>query len=157
MSKKSGEFLLKKYIDAITWHRPIHIKCSYNSPETIKELDKVLEIILTSLDLLELFNSLQFVLRELVNNGKRANIKRIHFADKGLDIHNHKLYDKELAVFAETFSDNLKYFHDELINRDFYVETIFHCKPGCLDIKIINNSPLLEFEQKRIQSKMAGN
>ena len=145
---------MEKYIDAIKWHHPIQIKCSSNKPETIQELNKVLEIILTSLDLLELFNSLQFVLRELINNGKRANIKRIHFSDKGVDIRDRNLYDKELALFAESFSDHLEYFHEELTKQNFYVETTFLCNPDSLEIKVVNNSPLLEFEKKRIDSKI---
>ena len=72
--------------------------------ESEKELKSILSKILSFYRQEELFHTSYICTKELLENGLKANVKRIFFQEKGLNIKNEKDYERGMQGFREILS-----------------------------------------------------
>ena len=91
---------------------PIEIT-SYTLPRNTEVyIRSIMEMFLEECHQDHLKEYLNFCLSELLTNAKKANTKRVYFAEKGLDINNPDDYEKGMENFKM----------DTLTNIDHYLE-----------------------------------
>ena len=65
---------------------------------------------LTEVNQTQMVESLSYCLKELANNAKKANTKRIYFEDHNLDINNKADYIKGMEHFKQETLENINYY-----------------------------------------------
>jgi len=97
---------------------------------------------------------LGYCVREIINNAKKANTKRVFFIDQNLDINNIEHYNKGMKIFKEKTLSNLDYYLSLQEKHNLFVQVYYHIKDKYLNIIISNNAPILEIEKERINQKI---
>lgn len=134
----------------------VSIQFKQFSGESEAALVKLTRRFLEYHDQLYVKETVMTVLKELVNNAVKANIKRIYFIRNNLNINNSGQYNKGMESFKqETYlTGDTKYF-DSLLTSDLYVQVFFSSNESSLNIKILNNSSILDAELEKINSRIA--
>ena len=146
-------------MQAIKDDKEIYIQFYGITPEVESTLIKLLHRFLEHNDLLYIKDMLLTVLKELVNNAIKANLKRLFFIEKDLDINNEESYCVGMKTFKdETYTDK-SLAAEKLIPAKLVVRVSFISQKGKLQLLVINNSPILDEELEKIQLriKKAGN
>lgn len=134
--------------------KPVIIKTCKMNRETEEYILHVLELFLRYIGKSKISDQLSYCVRELLNNAKKANIKRAFFEDEKLDIRKPADYSRGMQFFKEKTVNNVEYYLDIQKKNDLYVQAYFKIKKSSLFIVISNNSPLLPIEKERILSKI---
>lgn len=134
---------------------PLVIKDSKISRELEDGLVNVLTRFLSHLGKENISDSLGYCLRELINNSKKANLKRVFFLDQNLDINDKDHYEKGMSLFKEKAFSNLDYYLDLMEKKEYYVQTYYHIYKNRFNIIISNNAQILPQEMERINQKIS--
>lgn len=118
-------------------------------------MTEVLSTFLTELNQPLMVEFLSYSINELVTNAKKANTKRVYFAEKGLDIKNPSDYATGMENFKEDTLNNINHYLELQKNKGLYVKLIMQAKNDKIKIEVKNNSELTEFEYRRIHDKIA--
>ena len=114
----------------------------------------ILSAFLTELNLPHMIEFLTYSLNELVTNAKKANTKRVYFAEKNLDINDYNDYQKGMSTFKEDTLSNINHYLEIQKTKGLYVKLIIQAKYDKIKIEVRNNSELTAFEYKRIHDKI---
>jgi putative nucleotidyltransferase with HDIG domain len=94
-----------------------------------------------------------YILRELANNAKKANSKRIYFEDIGFDIDNHDQYKRGMKNFKSIPSEKMDYYLEKQEEKGLYIRVIFKMEEDLFSIYIINNTLIKDEEIAIISDK----
>ena len=126
----------------------------YSNHQTEEYLYGTLEAVLKYLKKPNLFNSLQFCLKELAMNGSKANSKRLYFKIKNLDMNNPDEYKKGIETFkSDVFGDFSKY-ENEHQESGMYVAIRYKLKDQDFIIQVVNNCQMNDTEIERIYDRL---
>lgn len=117
-------------------------------------LDESLAKYLESLGKSEYFTHLSYILKELANNANKANLKRIYFLQRGIDINSQVDYEDGMKEFKEYINTNMEKYIEELKKNKYFVRIDFYLSNNYFVMSVINNAKLLPIEKKRISEKM---
>ena len=126
----------------------------YITRETEIFLSSVLKAVLEEIKQENLHSHLEYALNELSMNASKANSKRLYFNSKDLDINNPHNYEKGIINFKEDVFRDFKKYKQTHIDNDSFVKIRFAVDGKSLLIEIINNSPLLQEEKRRIAERL---
>ena len=115
----------------------------------------VLTAFLSELNQFHMIEFLTYSLKELVTNAKKANTKRVYFAEKNLDINNYEDYKTGIKTFKEDTLNNINHYLELQKSKGLYVKFIVQTRYNRIKIEVRNNSELTPFEYKRIHDKIA--
>ncbi|HOJ49958.1 MAG TPA: HDOD domain-containing protein [Spirochaetota bacterium] len=101
----------------------------------------------------DLFEALNYIIKELSSNANKANLKRIHFRRKGLDINNKEHYSIGVKDFSKEINEKSELYFNLAKEMGFFVKIEMYIENNNLVINIIDNSPILPFEIERIREK----
>lgn len=154
--KKDSNFALKpqNFNEAIKEGGDISLQFSLFSPDVEATFTKILHVYLEKNDLLYLKSMLLAVLKELVNNAIKANVKRLYFKLRNLDIHNSDDYQQGMENFKEETYNTESQLFKKLIEEKSIVKIHFRHIPGRLVFHVINNTPILDDEFMKIQNRI---
>ncbi|MFW6344106.1 MAG: hypothetical protein ACOC2B_05130 [Sediminispirochaetaceae bacterium] len=116
-------------------------------------IDRLLHRYLHEVRLPRLMTNLAYCVHELAGNAHKANLKRIYFADQGLDIFDPSDYIFGMKSFKEEVLNNPVKFSSRQRERGYYVKFHFHALGSVLKIVIRNNARLVPEEKRRILEK----
>lgn len=139
---------------AIDQERDVYLQFYYLNPDAEIALLKIIHLYLERCDTLYLKDMLVTVVKELVNNAVKANIKRSYFADHNLDINNQDDYVRGMRTFKSEVFEKEKISFEELVRYKLVVRVSFVLKNNQLAVHVINNSPILSQELEKIQAKI---
>ncbi|MCQ2242257.1 HDOD domain-containing protein [Treponema sp.] len=114
----------------------------------------ILSVFLKLLNMDSYYEGLAYCVKELVNNAKKANTKRIYFAGKGLNINNIDDYDRGMQNFKMDTITNINYYLEEQRKQGYFIKTIFQMRNNKIKVEIRNRAALTVFEYKRIHDKI---
>lgn len=140
--------------DAVAAGKPVIIKTCKMNRETEEYILYVLEVFLCHIGKQKIQDQLSYCIRELLNNAKKANMKRAFFKAEKLDILKPDDYSTGMQLFKEKTVNNAEYYLDLQKQMNMYVQAYFKIKNSFLFIVISNNSPLLPVEKERIAFKI---
>ena len=123
-------------------------------PEMEGYIVDILSVFLKQLNMDNLFEGLSYSVKELVNNAKKANTKRIYFALKNLNLNNRDDYAKGMENFKMDTINNIHYYLDEQRKQGYFIKIIFQMRNNKIKIEIRNRAELTVHEYKRIHDKI---
>lgn len=146
----------QNYKEAIRQGSDFYIQFSTFSPEVESTFSKVLHVYLEKSDLLYMKGMLYTVLKEIINNAIKANVKRLYFKMKGLNIKDEDDYRKGMIAFKkETYGTETG---DELFEKlraeKLTVRVQFKNDQNKLIFHIINNIQILVDELAKIEERI---
>ncbi|MBO4320945.1 MAG: hypothetical protein J5857_10825, partial [Treponema sp.] len=152
--KKQIEVDVAKIRMAIQSGIPLTIT-TYTLPHEMEEyMGEVLKVFLTEVNQTQMVESLSYCLKELANNAKKANTKRIYFEDHNLDINNKADYAEGMSHFKEDTLNNINYYLQKQKDHGLYIRVIMQTRNNRVKIEVRNKAELTAFEYKRIHDKV---
>jgi putative nucleotidyltransferase with HDIG domain len=129
---------------------------TYTLPKEIEiYIEQVIDVFLKQMDQLKLKDYVVYCVQELVVNAKKANTKRVYFAERGLDINNDDDYKAGMEGFKSETLSNIAHYLQLQKEKGLYIKVILQVKRNTILIEIRNNVRATKMEQLRIQDKMA--
>ncbi len=152
--KEINNSVTKQINSSITEGKPFQIKTSRYHPGTRNFVEETLEKYLEIIKKTEFKTNIAYCIHEMANNAKKANMKRVFFREKGLDIHKTDDYQKGMEGFKTETANNIKDFLEKLKNSGLYIIISFLLKGDYLLVEVINNIEMVEPEKKKIKAKL---
>ncbi|MCL2705266.1 MAG: HDOD domain-containing protein [Spirochaetaceae bacterium] len=118
-------------------------------------VEQVIISFLIQIDQENLRNYIPYCVRELMNNAKKANTKRVYFLEKGLDIANPNDYDKGMTHFKENTLSNIDHYLQIQKDKGLYIKFSLRMKNNTIFIEVRNNVEITKSEFIRIYDKFA--
>ncbi|HOJ50071.1 MAG TPA: histidine kinase [Spirochaetota bacterium] len=130
---------------------------SYSMSDDIeKKLDYVVENILKKYNKENLKSMIYTAVKELAINGTKANLKRIFFEEKGLDLFNPDDYEKGMSEYKNYMTEEMALKYGQIAKKKgLYVRISFYHEPNGMRIEVVNNTPITPQEEKRLREKMS--
>ena len=85
----------------------------------------VLKLCLTEICKENLFEHISYCFREMINNAKKANTKRIYFDEINLNLNNTDEYKKGMKSFKALSIEKAEYYISKLQERGYYIRISF--------------------------------
>jgi HD-like signal output (HDOD) protein len=149
-------FIIKPtdYKKSINNNQRFFLQFNFFKPEVEAVFMKILHRFLGKHDVLYLKDMLVTVTRELITNAAKANIKRLYFKMMNMDINIKEDYRKGMETFKKDVFTGENDIFNKLNEVNLLVRVIFESSPENLMIRIVNNTPILEEELKKIESRI---
>lgn len=129
---------------------------TYTLPHEIElYIAEILTCFLAELNQERLKDYLVYCINELTTNAKKANTKRVYFAEKGLNIHDSQDYETGMKTFKTDTLSNIAYYLKLQKEAGLFVKVIMQVKNHDILIEIRNNSEMTKTEFKRVYDKIA--
>jgi putative nucleotidyltransferase with HDIG domain len=118
-------------------------------------VEQVLTIFLTQVAQEKLKDYVVYCVQELAVNAKKANTKRVYFAERGLDLGNQDDYKLGMSTFKEDTLGNIGHYLQIQKDKGLYIKLIFQVKKSVIYIEVRNNVIITKTELIRIHDKLA--
>ena len=143
------------YKEAINSESEFYVQFYNFIPDVEAIIIKIVHRYLEKYDILYIKDTVMAVIKEMINNAVKANVKRLYFKIKNLNIANPEEYRTGMETFkADTYqSDNTEYL-DKLYDSKLVVRASFKATDEHIHINIINNIPILDTELAKINSRI---
>ena len=129
---------------------------TYTLPHEIEiYIGEILNLFLAELNQERLKDYLGYCINELTTNAKKANTKRVYFAEKELDINNPHDYEVGMRTFKEETLSNIDHYLQLQKEAGLYVKVLMQVKNQSIMLEIRNNSEMNKTEFKRVFDKIA--
>lgn len=145
---------INKIKQAIEQGKPVIIRLYALLGKTEEELNTVITGILLKYNRTDLLGTVYTAVKELAMNGAKANIKRILFQERGIDIDNEEEYEKGMKSFKQILTEEfINTYAQKASEKNLYVDVRFDYNQDRLIVEVTNNSPLSPKEDARIREK----
>ncbi len=145
----------KKYAEKILNGEEVSFSFRFIDEKSLILINTLILRILSSQGNIFLLETLITVIREIVFNAFKANLKRIYFDKSGADINDSEKYELIMQNFKEDYLYNLDAIEAEITtNQNYYIKITFEKKEGILDIAVFNNVQIVKEEYDRIMSRI---
>ncbi|HOV15051.1 MAG TPA: hypothetical protein PK771_12250, partial [Spirochaetota bacterium] len=145
----SKEESLSKFID----EGEIGYECFILDSEEEAFLLEILKLCLTEIGKPNLFEFLSYCYRELLNNAKKSNTKRVYFEDIGLDITDIEDYKNGMKNFKNVLLNKSSEYLKIQEEKGYYVRTSFVVENDNFVIRIMSNTKIQENELNIINDR----
>jgi hypothetical protein len=145
LSEKDISYIKK----AVEERQPIDFFCYSLTPDQKLRFQKILAIFLEECDQMYLYNYLTYCLFELLDNGSKANAKRIFFQEHNLDINNEDDYKNGMKTFKETLVENTLHYQEKLKAGELRVHLLLTAN-DVISVTVSNNTKITDSEYARI-------
>ncbi|OHD64269.1 MAG: hypothetical protein A2176_01320 [Spirochaetes bacterium RBG_13_51_14] len=143
------------YKGAIDNNADFYIQFHTFTPEVEGAIIKNVHRYLDHYDLNYIKNQIINIVKELVNNAIKANLKRIYFKLKNLDINKTEDYRLGMETFKdEAYQEDSAHIFENLEKSNLVVRIAFKTADEYLYINVINNVPILQTELSKINARI---
>jgi len=149
---KVDEAKIKK---AISLGLPVAIGTFALTHEVKLSMENVIAAFLGSAGQEKLKNHITYCVHELAANAKKANTKRVYFADRNLDILNTDDYKEGMKYFKEDTLNNADYFLQLQKKKELHIRLILQIQKNIIYIEVRNNVVATRTELIRIHDRLA--
>jgi HD-like signal output (HDOD) protein len=124
-------------------------------PDVEGAIIKAIHRFLEHYDLNYISNQVINIIKELINNAIKANLKRIYFKLKDLDIEKTEDYRNGMETFKnEAYEGASEEYLEKLEKSNLVVRVSFKATAEYLYINVINNVPILRMELSKINARI---
>ena len=117
-------------------------------------IDEILNYFLEAAGEPQLMDKLSYCVHELANNAKKANTKRVYFAERKLDLTDESEYWIGMRTFRSDTVPNIDHYLRRLRESGLYVKVQFKLNGRNLLIAVRNNIRLTDIERQKIEEKI---
>jgi len=154
---KTKDFFIKpeNYLEALNSKREFFIQFKSFTGDAESQIINMIHRFLENHDLIYHKNTVTSIIKELINNAIKANLKRLYFESLKLDINNTKDYRKGMNSFKnDVFQKEENEIIKSLQMSKYIVRVKFDLINDNLAISVINNCKILESELSKIKSRV---
>ena len=126
---------------------------SYNHRER-EQVDMILGRYLEEGKMTDLHSLIAYCLHELAGNARKANIKRLYYQMRGLDMANDSDYQAGLEGFKQVATTDDAEWSERMREAGMYIRFQFLRDHEKITAVVRNNAPLLPVERSRIAEKL---
>lgn len=141
------------YKSAINEGRDFFIEFQVYNEELETLLHKIVHRYLSRYDIIYYKNVIITISKELINNAIKANIKRLFFKIKNLDITKSSDYRVGMETFKDEAYSSNETIIEKLSTTNLKVRMSFRITANQLQITVINNMPILEEEIAKVKAR----
>ncbi len=153
---KNYFFNVPDYKKAIQNSTDFFLQFSSMDSDVEAVLSKTVRRWMESLDLMFINDHIIKFETELIHNAVKANIKRLYFREKGLNINTVKDYRTGMETFKEeAICSGKEKFNAMLKDANLIVRIFFKNTDDYLHISTINNCPALDIELDKINARIS--
>ena len=134
---------------------PFVLRFEGSVPDSFPLLENALETFLLELGHQGLQEVLSYCVKELALNAEKANVKRIYFDERSLDLSRRDHYEQGMRGFPEELAHNLDHYLGKLAERRMAVDVTFRATEEDLIVSVGNDAALVPLEQARIRDRIA--
>lgn len=129
---------------------------SYSVSDDVEvKLDAIIHLILKKYDRLDLKPLIYTLVKELLINGAKANLKRVFFEEMGFDIHNESDYEKGISEYKAHMTEDMARIHGKLAReKKISVDATFHYNNDGIVVEVVNYTAVTPQEEKRFRKKL---
>jgi HD-like signal output (HDOD) protein len=143
------------YLQAIKEKKEFYVQFHQFARDVESVVIRIIHRYLEEYDILFMKNPILAVVKELLNNAVKANIKRLYFKNKNLDITKIDDYRKGMESFkAEVYQKENDELLEKLEKSNLVVRISFKTSKEHIHINVINNIPILEQELKKVRARI---
>lgn len=144
------------YQNAIASGQEFYIQFHRVSIDSDAAVIKSIHHYLEKYDILYLKESITTIVRELINNAIKANLKRLYFKLNKLDIENINDYRAGMENFKEeTFQTKSSEYFEKLVQSKLVVRIHFTTSNDHVHINVINNIPIIDAELHKVKARIS--
>ncbi len=147
-------FNVTRLVEELARNQPAQLRFHFFDNEQQRRLKALVKRVLADEDMLFVADHIMTILRELVSNAIKANAKRIHFHDLGLDILDPNDYARGIDGFRNDVVHRLDEFAERLQNEQLQVTVSLRRRENCFEFSVFNNSAILPDELERVRSRI---
>jgi len=140
---------------AISLGLPIAISTFILTHEFKLSMENVIAAFLGSAGQEQLKGYITYCVHELAANAKKANTKRVYFADRNLDILNADDYKEGMKHFKGDTLSNTDYFLRLQTEKELYIRLVLQIQKNIIYIEVRNNVVATRTELIRIHDRLA--
>lgn len=118
-------------------------------------IDNVLRKYLKQVGMHVLMNNISYCIHEVAGNAHKANLKRLYFEMKDLDINDPRDYERGMVQFKQEALQHPEKYAGPHKERGYYIKFHFQIDGPVFKIVVRNNVPLTLQERERIERKIA--
>ncbi|MBN2041108.1 MAG: HDOD domain-containing protein [Spirochaetes bacterium] len=149
--KHTRIFKSPDYLTSIKNNQAVSMQFDIFSHDAEAAFIKIIHRLVEKHDILYLKEMLVTVIREIITNAVKANAKRLYFKMINLDILKTEDYRTGMETFKKDVYASEADYLDKLKNENLFVKIIFKNFNDSIQISVVNNSPILEVERKKIE------
>lgn len=151
MEKNMG----KEEIDEVlSGQKALVFEMPYVSKEMLGVLISHVNALLKELNRRDFAEPFRYVINEMINNAEKANLKRLYFKKKGLNISDPVDYLEGMKAFSIEEHESIEALKDKLGESGFYTKFTVQVKNGIFSIATVNNSLPTKEEMDRIRARV---
>jgi len=117
-------------------------------------IDNVLRKYLRQVGMHALMNNISYCIHEVAGNAHKANLKRLYFEMKDLDINDPREYELGMEQFKQEALQHPEKYTDSHKERGYYIKFHFQIDGPVFKTVVRNNVPLTFQERERIERKI---
>lgn len=145
---------IRRITNAVNNSTKVSIVTYYLSDYGEKLLHDTARIILEKYNRSDLLDVVYSAAKELVINATKANLKRVLFAERGIDPLKTEDYEKGMGIFKEELvEERIKQYRTRFKESKLSVTATFYYSENVLNVKVKNNFPLYPIEEERIRDR----
>jgi hypothetical protein len=128
---------------------------TYTFPRSTEQyMEQALSIFFEEVKQQEMADYVIYFVKELIGNAKKANSKRVYFAEKGLDIHKEEDYEEGMKTFKSDLLEKNEYYLSLQRKLKLYIKLKLWKKGEKIKIEVSNNARITAMEEERMISKI---
>jgi putative nucleotidyltransferase with HDIG domain len=131
----------------------INLECFLLNFEEEHFILDTLKICLSKLEKDNLYEYLSYCFREILNNVKKANTKRVYFEELGLDINNNTHYKEGMKSFKSVTFDQIDKYVKLQVDKGYYIRTSFRVENDNFIMEARGKIKICEEEMAIISNK----
>lgn len=145
----------KNYAEKIIKGEEVSFSFRFIDDRSLMLINTLILKILAAQGNIFLLETMITIIREIVFNAFKANLKRIYFEKSGIDINDSAKYESLMKNFKEDYLYNITSIESEITsNQNYHIQITFGYKQGDLRIAVYNNAKIIKEEYDRISSRI---
>ena len=144
----------KDYPEKILKGENVNFSFKFIDDSALVLVNTILLKVLSRMGNIFLLETVITIVREIIFNAFKANLKRIYFLGEGIDINDPAAYEKGMASFKDDFLYNLDSIIRIIEESSYSITVTFSVKENVLNLTVFNNVPIIEEEYKRINLRI---
>ncbi len=145
----------KRYSDSIIKGENVALSLKFVDEKSLLLINAILVKILSNQGNIFLLETLITIIREIIFNAFKANLKRLYFEKMGVDINDKEKYPVMMQDFKDDYLYKLDEIEDEITAQDnYHIQINFAKTDSDIKITVFNNVSLIEEEYYRIKNRI---